>query len=206
MHKGKKVECGYSHLGGSALNLIGNLAGKAVASAIKSETGRTLLKQVGTQVGNQLLKDAKGQAVSMAHAHVDNLAKAVQQKTGVKVDTTDLKNKINERATQIKLGGQIGGGYEQYGAGFPLQLVGNIAGKLVNSAAKSGVANQLIKAAQANASSIGKNMVAQAQQQAVQMAHQQIDHMASQVHQQTGLKVDTTGLKQQVQQKTSSFF
>lgn len=206
MHRGKRVECGYSHLGGSALNLIGNLASKAVSTAIKSESGRTLLKQVGKQVGSDLLKDAKGQAISMAHSHVDNLAKAVQQKTGLKVDTTDLKKTITERAGQIKLGGQLGGGLEQYGAGFPLQLIGNMAGKLVNSAAKSGVANQLVKAAQANASSIGKNMVAQAQQQAVQMAQQQIDKMASQVQQQTGLKVDTSALKQQVQQKTTSFF
>jgi cell division septum initiation protein DivIVA len=206
MHNKQMVECGYSHLGGSALSLIGNLAGKAVATAIKSESGRTLLKQVGKTAGTQLLKDAKGQAVSMAHSHVDNLAKAVHEKTGIKVDTTDLKNKISERATQIKLGGQLGGGYKQYGAGFPLQLIGSIAGKLVNSAAKSGVANQLVKAAQANASSIGKNMVAQAQQQAVNMAQQQIDKIASEVQQQTGLKVDTSGLKQQVQQKTSSFF
>jgi hypothetical protein len=44
-------------------------------------------------------------------------------------------------------------------------------------------------------------MVTQAQQQAVQMAQQQIDKMASQVKEQTGLKVDTSGLKQQVQQK-----
>lgn len=202
----KTRECGYSHLGGSALNLIGTLAGKAVASAIKSESGRTLLTQVGKQVGNELLRDAKGQAISMAHSHIDNLAKAVQQKTGVKVDTTDLKKSITAKASNIKIGGQIGGGFEQYGAGFPLQLVGNIAGKLVNSAAKSGVANQLIKAAQANAQSVGKNMVAQAQQQAVQMAHQHIDQIASQVHQQTGVKVDTSALKQQVQQKTSSFF
>ena len=115
-----------------------------------------------------------------------------------------LTSLIVER--DFKLGGQLGGGYKQYGAGFPLQLIGSIAGKLVNSAAKSGVANQLVKAAQANASSIGKNMVAQAQQQAVNMAQQQIDKIASEVQQQTGLKVDTSGLKQQVQQKTSSFF
>lgn len=206
MHRGKKIECGYSHLGGSALNLIGSLAGKAVSSAVKSESGKALLK-VGKQVGNELLKDAKGQAISMAHSHVDNLAKAVEKKTGVQVDTTDIKKHITERAEQIKLGGsQLGGGFKQYGAGFPLQLVGNIAGKLVGSVAKSDVANQLVKAAQANASTIGKNMVFQAQQQAVQIAQQQIDKMASQVQQQTGLKVDTSGLKQKVQEKTSSFF
>jgi hypothetical protein len=206
MHRGKNIECGYSHLGGSALNLIGSLAGKAVSSAIKSESGKVLLK-VGKQVGNELVKDAKGQAISMAHSHVDNLAKAVEKKTGVKVDTTDIKKHITERAEQIKLGGsQLGGGFKQYGAGFPLKLVGNIAGKLVGSVAKSDVANQLVKAAQANASTIGKNMVVQAQQQAVQIAQQQIDKMASQVQQQTGLKVDTSGLKQKVQEKTSSFF
>ena len=80
-----------------------------------------------------------------------------------------------------------------------------MAGKLVNDVSKSGVANQLVKAAQENASTIKKNMVAQAQQQAVQMAQQQIDKMASQVQQQTGLKVATSGLKQKVE-KTTSFF
>jgi Fe2+ or Zn2+ uptake regulation protein len=173
---------------------------------MKSESGKALLK-VGKQVGNELLKDAKGQAISMAHSHVDNLAKSVEKKTGVKVDTTDIKKSITEKAQQIKLGGsQLGGGFKQYGAGFPLQLVGSMAGKLVSNVAKSGVANQLVKAAQENASTIKKNMVAQAQQQAVQMAQQQIDKMASQVQQQTGLKVDTSGLKQKVQEKTTSFF
>jgi hypothetical protein len=206
MYKGKKIECGYSHLGGSALNLIGSLASKSLSSAIKSESGKALLK-VGTQVSNELLKDAKGQAISMAHSHVDNLAKSVEKKTGVKVDTTDIKKSITEKAQQIKLGGsQLGGGFKQYGAGFPLQLVGSMAGKLVSNVAKSGVANQLVKAAQENASTIKKNMVAQAQQQAVQMAQQQIDKMASQVQQQTGLKVDTSGLKQKVKEKTTSFF
>ena len=79
MYKGEKIECGYSHLGGSALNLIGSLASKSVSSAIKSESGKALLK-VGKQVGNELLKDTKGQAISMAHSHVDNLAKAVEKK------------------------------------------------------------------------------------------------------------------------------
>jgi hypothetical protein len=143
----------------------------------------------------------------MATGHVDNLANALQQKTGVKVDTSNIKQAIVTKANTIQIGGdQIGGGFTQYGAAFPLALVGNIASKLVTSAAKSGVANQLIKGVQANASTIGKALVADAQKQAIQMANQQIDKMASQVQQQTGVKVDTSDLKQKVEQKTQGFF
>lgn len=199
-YKKNRKEHGFSHLGGSALNLIGNLAGKVVASAIKSDATRSKL-------GNEMIKDAKGQAIQMATGHVDNLANALQQKTGVKVDTSNIKQAIVTKANTIQIGGdQIGGGFTQYGAAFPLALVGNIASKLVTSAAKSGVANQLIKGVQANASTIGKALVADAQKQAIQMANQQIDKMASQVQQQTGVKVDTSELKQKVEQKTQGFF
>jgi cell division septum initiation protein DivIVA len=201
--KHSKRDHGYSHLAGGALNLIGNLAGKIVTNAIKSGAAQQLAKQVG----KELAKDVQGQAVKMAQSHVDNLANALHEKTGLKVDTTELKQKIQNKSDTIKFGGaQIGGSLEQYGAGFPLQLVGNLAGKLVSSAAKSGVANQLIKGVQANASSIGQAMVADAKKQAIGLANQQIDNLASQVQQQTGLKVDTSGVKQNIIKQAGSFF
>ena len=197
-------EVGFSHLGGSALNLVGNLAAKVVTSAIKSGTTGQLAKQVG----NNLLKDVKSQAVNMAHSHIDNLAESVQQKTGVKVDTKDLKQAISDKAATIKMNkSQYGGsGIYQYGAGFPLALVGNLAGKLVNNVAKSGVANQLIKHAQTNAQSIAKDMISDAKNQAINISHSHIDNLAGEIHRGLGVKIDTKDLKSTVSNKTNSFF
>jgi hypothetical protein len=196
-------EVGFSHLGGSALNLVGNLAAKVVSSAIKSGTAGKLVKQVG----NNLLKDVQNQAVNMAHSHIDNLAKSVHQKTGVKVDTTDLKRAITDKAATIKINKfQYGGMYDQRGAGFPLALVGNLAGKLVNSISKSGVANQLIKQVQTNAQSIAKDMISDAKNQAINIAHSHVDNLAGEIHKGLGVKVDTNDIKNNIIQKTNSFF
>jgi hypothetical protein len=211
-------EVGFSHLGGSALNLIGNLAAKVVTSAIKSGTAGQLAKQVG----NNLLKDVKSQAVNMAHSHIDNLAESVQQKTGVKIDTADVKRAISDKAATIKMNNksQYGGSrtygrsrtsrrsekYIQYGAGFPLALVGNLAGKLVNNVAKSGVANQLIKHAQTNAQSIAKDMISNAKGQAINISHSHIDNLAGEINRGLGVKIDTKDLKNAVSNKTNSFF
>ena len=199
----KHKEVGFSHLGGSALNLVGNLAAKVVTSAIKSGTAGQLAKQVG----NNLLKDVQSQAVNMAHSHIDNLAQSVHQKSGVKIDTTDLKRAISDKAATIKINKfQQGGSIHQSGAGFPLALVGNLAGKLVNNVAKSGVANQLIKHAQTNAQSIAKDMISNAKNQAVDIAHSHIDNLAGEIHKGIGVKIDTKDIKNTVTHKTNSFF
>ena len=198
------TEYGYSHLGGSALSLVGNLAGKVVANAIKSDAATKYIQSqigdVNREIGNQL----KSQAVGLAHGHVDNLANALQKRTGVKVDTNTIKQSISQQANKIQLGGsQIGGGIQKYGGAFPLQLVGSLAGKLVSTAAKSGVADKLIRGVQANASSIGKAMVAEAKSQAVNIANQHIDTLASRVGQ-NGIKIDTSTLKKSVEQRIQS--
>jgi polyhydroxyalkanoate synthesis regulator phasin len=97
VHKHKRYvkDHGFSSLAGGSLGLVGNLAAKIVTNAIKSGAAKDLAKKVGSE----LVKDVKGQAVQMAHSHVDNLANALQQKTGVKVDTTDLKNKITQKSS-----------------------------------------------------------------------------------------------------------
>ena len=185
------------------MNLVGNLAGKVVTNAIKSGAAGQLAKQVG----NNLLKDVKIQAVDMAHSHIDNLAQSIHQKTGVKVDTTDIKQAISDKASTIKINKfQYGGSNYQSGAGFPLSLVDNLAGKLVNNVAKSGVANQLIKHAQTNAQSIAKDMISNAKDQAINIAHYHVDNLAGEIHKQTGVKVDTNDIKNNIIHKTKSFF
>jgi hypothetical protein len=199
----KHNEVGFSHLGGSVLNLVGNLAAKVVTSSIKSGTAGQLAKQVG----NNLLKDVQNQAVNMAHSHIDNLAQSVHQKTGIKVDTNDVKRAITDKAATVKINKfQYGGMHDQRGAGFPLALVGNLAGKLVNNVAKSGVANQLIKHAQTNAQSIAKNMISNAKDQAINIAHSHVDNLAGEIHKGLGVKVNTNDIKDNITHKTNSFF
>jgi hypothetical protein len=191
------------YLGGAVLNLVGNLAAKAVTSAIKSGTAGQLAKQVG----NNLLKDVSKQAVGMAHSHVDNLAKSVYEKTGVKVDTTDMKQLISNQAGNIK-NRQYGGSdsISQYGAGLPLAMAGKLAGQFVHNVAKSKVANELTKQVKSNAQSLVKNIAADAKTQAIQIAHSHIDNLAGEIHKQSGLKIDTSDLKNNVTKRTSSLF
>lgn len=195
----KYRERGYSHLGGGALNIIGNLASKVVSNTMKSD--------IMKNVGNGLIGDIKKQAVSMAHSHVDNIANAVREKTGLKIDTRDIKKVISDKANSLNTN-QLGGGYNyaQYGSGFPLALVGNIAGKLVSSAAKSGVADKLVKIAQDNAKTIGNSLINEAKNQVVSMAKDHVDKLATELKDKTGIRVDTTDLKNNIDQKSKTLF
>lgn len=156
-----------SLLGGSLLKVVGSVAGKLVSSTLKSNPN--LVKQLNDNV----LKNIKGEAVKMANSHIDNLANTLHQNTGLKVDTKDIKQNITNTANKIQI---------KTGGAFPaiaLAGVGSLAGKLIGSVAKSGVANSLIKGVTSNASNIGQSLIDQGKRQAIELANQQLNKLTA---------------------------
>ena len=90
-------EVGFSHLGGSALNLVGNLAAKVVTSAIKSGT----TGQLAQSIAKDMISDAKNQAINISHSHIDNLAGEIHRGLGVKIDTKDLKSTVSNKTNSF---------------------------------------------------------------------------------------------------------
>ena len=124
--------------------------------------------------------------------------------SGVKIDTSDLKNHITKKASQIDT--YLTKKTSQLGGALPLALIGSLAAKLVSSGAASGLATKLIKNITPYASSIGKSMTNYAKEQAIQMAHSHVDDLTTELHDHSGLKTDVSDLKQKISHYANSLF